>query len=280
MRYLAVLCIILSSTLCFTNAGKYKCGPQVKKHNCDCKDKNAGLLKLADDGKLLVCDGAGWKALQYEIPFGSRTNPGSSCKDIRTTQTMRLMQQCVSSLLCDMAGGGGIRVDQGAFDAYNSGDTYDESDKAALDVTKSDRDYKNRIVLNWNNFDKSEARVVLYTGGNQVKELKFDAVGSDKLNWFTNEKLQAGSSWFADIQAGPRNYFSIQGDGGINRDFFINKNYGGCEADAGWLVITGTVCEWEKRHPSNTILYSKQDVSANWDSGEVEAADTLVVYLR
>ena len=81
MRYLAILCIILSSTLFFTNAAK--CGIQVKKHNCDCKDKNAGLLNLDDDGKLLVCDGAGWKALKYEIPLGSQTNPGFSCKNIK-----------------------------------------------------------------------------------------------------------------------------------------------------------------------------------------------------
>ncbi|KAJ7321479.1 Saccharopine dehydrogenase [Desmophyllum pertusum] len=156
-----------------------------------------------------------------------------------------------------MAGGGWTMifkavsgVDQGAFDAYNSGVTYDESNMAALDVTKSDRDYKNRIVLNWNNFDKSKARVVLYTGGNQVKELKFDAVGSDKLNWFTSEKLRGDSSWFADIQFGPRNYFSIQGHGGANRDFFINKKYAGCEEDFGWLVITGTACDWEKASAS------------------------------
>ncbi|KAJ7321477.1 hypothetical protein OS493_034830 [Desmophyllum pertusum] len=89
MRYLAILCIILSSTLFFTNAEK--CGIQVKKHNCDCKDKNASLLNLDDDGKLLVCDGAGWKALQYEIPLGSQTNPVSRVNTSRTTETMRLM---------------------------------------------------------------------------------------------------------------------------------------------------------------------------------------------
>ena len=49
-------------------------------------------------------------------------------------------------------------VNQNTFDVYNSGDTYDESEMTALDVTnqKSDSDYKNRIVSNWNDFDKSE----------------------------------------------------------------------------------------------------------------------------
>ena len=80
MRYLAVLTIILVSTVCFALAGKRKkCGPQVKEHNCECKDKTAGQLKLAD-GKLLMCDGSGWKALQYEVP---KAKAGASCKDIK-----------------------------------------------------------------------------------------------------------------------------------------------------------------------------------------------------
>ena len=82
MRYLAILCIILTSTVCFTVAGKRKkCGPKVREHNCDCTPKNAGVLKLAD-GKLLLCDGNEYKTLQFEEPRGSEGNPGFSCKDI------------------------------------------------------------------------------------------------------------------------------------------------------------------------------------------------------
>lgn len=82
MKYLAVLCIILASMLCFTNAGGRKCRtPRVKAHSCECNSKTAGLLQLAD-GKLFLCDGSDWKALQFEEPIGSEKNPGYSCKDI------------------------------------------------------------------------------------------------------------------------------------------------------------------------------------------------------
>ena len=84
MRYLVVLGLILISTVLFTSAGKkYKCGPIVKKHNCECKAKSAGQLKL-EDGKLLMCDGSEYKPLQFEMPTpkSSRANPAYSCKEI------------------------------------------------------------------------------------------------------------------------------------------------------------------------------------------------------
>ena len=88
-----------------------------------------------------------------------------------------------------------------------------------------------------------------------MKELKFNAKGSDKLNWF-------------DLRSQPKNYFSIFGEPAHGRRFFINRNYGGCHADAGWLVVTGHICSWEKRFlpTKNAILYSKKSVCTNWNT--------------
>ena len=48
-------------------------------------------------------------------------------------------------------------ADKRAFDAYNSGDTYAEGEMSALGVTNQyPNDYKNRIVLKWGDFKKSE----------------------------------------------------------------------------------------------------------------------------
>ena len=45
------------------------------------------------------------------------------------------------------------------FDAYNSGGTLSEFDEDNLDVTKKrDHHYKNRIVLNWAQFNPSEVK--------------------------------------------------------------------------------------------------------------------------
>ena len=108
----------------------------------------------------------------------------------------------------------------------------------------------------------SQARVVLYTGGKLVKELKFNAHGSDKLNWFSNPKLTY-SSWI-NIKTEPNNVFSIAGLS--ERHFFINRSYGGCPHDYGWLAVTGWHCDWEKHYLplKNVVIYCKSPSYTNW----------------
>ena len=95
-----------------------------------------------------------------------------------------------------------------------------------------------------------------------MKELKFNAKGSDKLNWFSFSRL-IQSPW-SDIKTEPKNFFSIIGDRGHNRYFFMNRNYGTCSTDVGWLVITGPVCNWEKHFKRSVVIYSKLSGNAKW----------------
>ena len=84
MRYLAILCIVLTTAVSFTIACKRKrCEPPLARAEpFDCKPKSEGLLRMSS-GKLVVCDGSGWKTLQFAIPLGSSSdNPGYSCKHI------------------------------------------------------------------------------------------------------------------------------------------------------------------------------------------------------
>ena len=99
-----------------------------------------------------------------------------------------------------------------------------------------------------------------------MKELKFNAKGSNKLNWFSLSRLTQ-SSW-TDMKTQPNNFFSIRGDPGNGRHFFINSVYGGCPKDVGWMVITVPPdCDWEKRFRprENVILYSKLSGLTNWN---------------
>ena len=109
-----------------------------------------------------------------------------------------------------------------------------------------------------------QAKVIVYEGSVAKKDFLFDATGTDKLNWFSEGKL-ISSSW-TDIKTEPRNYFSIQGDS--PRNFYINRNYGGCDKDAGWLVAgAGIHCSWETSAAhKNKVLYSKLPTYANWNS--------------
>ena len=108
-----------------------------------------------------------------------------------------------------------------------------------------------------------------YESGVSIKELLFNATGTDKLNWFSAGKL-ISSSW-PNIKTESTNYFSIQGDchDGACRSFFINKSYAGCNSDFGWIVgaTSNTWCSWETT-PANkfNVLYSKNPSYTNWNT--------------
>ena len=120
--------------------------------------------------------------------------------------------------------------------------------------------------------------MIVYTGGVIRKQLLFDATGTDKLNWFSEGKL-ISSSW-TDIKTEPTNFFTIQGDS--PRNFYINRNYDGCDKDAGWLVAgAGLHCSWETSAAhKNKVLYSKLPTYTNWNSnGEARLLFWLMLYL-
>ncbi|XP_073246882.1 uncharacterized protein [Porites lutea] len=125
-------------------------------------------------------------------------------------------------------------VEKNVYEIYKSDQTSSEHEVEALNVTNKYRDhYKNRIVLNWELFDASEARVSLYKGGKSKVELKFNAKGTDNQNWFSDSKLTHSSQWY-DIKTESKNYFSISGDATKKRHFFINRGYAGnCAGDTG-----------------------------------------------
>jgi len=112
--------------------------------------------------------------------------------------------------------------------------------------------------------------------------MMFDATGSDKFSWFSRDKLTYTLPW-ADIK-GSSNFFSIKGDTRNSRRFFINKAYGGCPGDVGWMVIGGPNCDWEKNFGNNAILYSKLSTATKWQTppayANIGEADVLAVFVR
>lgn len=105
MLHLTRLCLIFSGIIlcvagasnshtCNCNCGdRYSYGQLLDGHHSNsCQPKRAGQLKFTD-GRLFVCAGNEWKALQYVnessttpnvLPYGSKAKPGFSCKDIKT----------------------------------------------------------------------------------------------------------------------------------------------------------------------------------------------------
>ena len=100
----------------------------------------------------------------------------------------------------------------------------------------------------------------LYESGNVLKELVFNATASQYSNWFAKARLK--SSPWSDIWTEPQNYFSVLGvsvtDTKRRRYFLINRNFGGCDVDRGWLMYTdNNWCHYERGRRSSTVQYSK-----------------------
>ncbi len=105
--------------------------------------------------------------------------------------------------------------------------------------------------------------MVLYENGNEVVSLKFNAGGTNNLNWFSQENL-ISSPWSDLKTAQNLQHFDLTGSYG--RYIEISKPYSHCSTDSGWLVITSvTDCAWETRVPVQSIQYSKLGNSVVWD---------------
>ena len=102
---------------------------------------------------------------------------------------------------------------------------------------------------------------MLYTAGTEVASLTFNAIGTDKLSWFSQENL-IQSPWKDLKTATNLQTFSINGS---SRIFEISGRYIVCLTDYGWFLIVKSQCSWETRLPQASILYSKLNTSVNWN---------------
>lgn len=164
---------------------------------------------------------------------------------------------------------------------WTSSAPVNDEDRTLLGTGRASKPYVSRVVTKlWNlGFAVSEVRVSIVVGGREVKYFRFDGKGSSVVNWFDASRV--ASSSYTDVSAMmEKNHFSIAGDASTHREWFINRNYGGCEIDAGWLVADWAPdpCPWEAAHPDTAILYAPGTTYTNWSSGA--RADAMLVYVR
>ncbi len=195
---------------------------------------------------------------------------------------------------CDMTtdGGGWTMVYKLSQDvsanvyAIWNGPPHNEDNLDLLDLGDDQAHYMNRIVpYYWNagGLSLTQARVALREGDQEEVYVQFDAVDTNKINWFADAKLLS-SSW-QDLKTQTKNHFHIGGDGGGFRYWQINHLYAGCPADVGWLAVAvnweADPCDWVKnRKPDISIIYSSSDIKLNFNDGSIREADTLIVFVR
>lgn len=194
---------------------------------------------------------------------------------------------------CDMTTDGGgwtmvFKVSKGQLPAANtvweSTAPVNESDATLLTTTQSLKHYLNRIVTHlWNQggFSINEVRLNVYTDGKIQKYFKFNAGGTDRLDWFSQPRL-LDSSYTDLTPVATTNFFSIDGDASLGRALFISKSYEGCPGDVGWFAADSTPdsCTWETSTGNAVrILYATGTTAAVLQTGS-SAADVLAVLVR
>ena len=93
--------------------------------------------------------------------------------------------------------------------------------------------------------------------------MKFNGRGTTNLDWFSQNNLFQ-SPW-TDLK-NATNIFIFRIDGAAARSFEIAAYHKGCPGDAGWFLITGPHCDYEKSHPIPGILYSKKTHKITWNN--------------
>ncbi|XP_071164274.1 uncharacterized protein [Mytilus edulis] len=163
----------------------------------------------------------------------------------------------------------------GVHDLWTGTYTMNEGDSSALSFNAGTKTLKHSIIDNWGNNYISAVRMSMFKGGLEVAYVVFDANGADKNSWFDKSRIIYSS--FNDLSPdSTTNFASINGDAGLNRRFFLQRNYGGCSNDAGWfIVVEGDACSWENLSGSkpyfiysNAASYEKQ---VDMDMAEVFA---------
>lgn len=145
----------------------------------------------------------------------------------------------------------------GIYDLWTKNYILNEFDKDALSFQYGTKSFKSSVVDSWSNYYIHSVRVSFYVSGVEQAYVVFDAHGSDKITWFDCGRILYSS--YKDLNRETSTvHCSLPGHDTLQRYFFLEHEYAGCDEDSGWFGVmeSGSGCPWEQRHTTPYALYS------------------------
>ncbi|XP_052811266.1 uncharacterized protein LOC128238955 [Mya arenaria] len=139
------------------------------------------------------------------------------------------------------------------------------------------------LTTHWTALGVKLVKFALYKQSKEVGYIVFNGTGSDLTSWFDRTRVE-DSSWSDLTATNAYNFFSIQGhDNGLHleRTFFINQQYGGCDADKGNVVVVehDGDCNWDHQPRYPQFLYSDMNSADFWNRRQFGRDDFLAIFI-
>jgi hypothetical protein len=149
-----------------------------------------------------------------------------------------------------------------------NGSAYNGENEAIMNRQNNNSYASGFVGSYWSAIANTQVKIETSDNGTSVNTVIFNSASSTKDNFMSSSAI--ASSTFAGITTGTFNFFGVEADTGNSRHWFINRAYGGCNVDYGYLVVKGNVsnpCAWDQANPYYVLSPGAGSNTVTWDPG-------------
>ncbi|XP_071488096.1 C-type mannose receptor 2-like, partial [Diadema antillarum] len=169
-----------------------------------------------------------------------------------------------------------------AYNLYTGSDTYNDGSTTANILTDTSESYKSSAANSYDTSNIEEVKFAFYSSGVEMMSLTFTTSGTSRTSWYATAYLTYAP--YTDIWSESKNYESMEGASGGNRRFYMNRSYGGCSVDNGWVVVvdygSNYGCSWDGYYSTPYFIYSSSTAYTVWQSGSRGFPDVFAIFYK
>ncbi|XP_072177280.1 uncharacterized protein [Diadema setosum] len=169
-----------------------------------------------------------------------------------------------------------------AYNLYTGSSTYNDGSSTAHILTDTSESYKSSAANSYDTNSIEEVKFAFYSSGVEMMSLTFATSGTSRTSWYATAYLTYAP--YTDIWSESKNYESMAGASGGNRRFYMNRAYGGCSVDTGWVVIidhgNNYGCNWDNYYSTPFFIYSASTAYIRWESGSRGFPEVFAIFYK